>query len=311
MNTAFSTAYIMDDPREAMRLELKVDPEVWVGKYLASHLKPKAEILSVGCGPAVILRKLCAIDPSIRATGIDISAERIRDAAQKSTNNTRLKFVCGDAHSMQFSSDSFDLVYARMLFEYLQDKERAAAEMARVCRPGGMVLFQDLDGQLLWNYPEDRVVQRAVEKVVAGLAKTGFDPLVGRKLFSLAQNAGLKNIEVQVECYHLIVGEIDPAILKQWELKLEIALPRIAQILGDERAAREQAQRFIEYLRRPDTLTYSNVFTVIGQKPLRAKASSCRGDVKCGSELKRIEQKDKGSAELRSLQDLYPLREGT
>jgi ubiquinone/menaquinone biosynthesis C-methylase UbiE len=268
MNTGSSTAYIMEDPREAMRLELKVDPDVWVHKYLASYVKPRAEILSVGCGPGMILRKLCAIHPSIRATGIDISAARFQDAVQTSTYNSRLSFVCGDAHSMQFSSDSFDLVYARMLFEYLQDKERAAAEMVRVCRPGGIVLFQDLDGQLVWNYPEDPVVQGALEKVVAGLAKTGFDPLVGRKLFSLAQKAGLKNIQTQVECYHLIAGEIDPAILKQWELKLEIARPKIAEVLGDERAARLQTQRFLEYLRRPDTLTYSNVFTVTGQKSL-------------------------------------------
>jgi SAM-dependent methyltransferase len=258
----------MEDPREAMRLELKVDPDVWVRKYLAPHIKPRAEILSVGCGPGVILRKLCAIHPSIRATGIDISAERLQDAAEKNSYNSRLTFVCGDAHSMQFSSDSFDLVYARMLFEYLQDKERAAAEMVRVCRPGGTVLFQDLDGQLLWNYPEDPVVQRAVEEVVAGLEKTGFDPFVGRKLFYLAHQAGLKNIHIQVECYHLIAGAVDPSILEQWELKLEIACPRIAEVVGDKCAARLQAQRFLEYLRRSDTLTYSNVFTVTGQKPL-------------------------------------------
>jgi SAM-dependent methyltransferase len=266
MSTA--TAYIMEDPREAMRLELKVDPDAWVRKYLVGRFKPQAEVLSVGCGPGMLLRQLCAIDPSIRATGIDISAERVREAAHKSGASARLKFVRGDAHAMQFPSDSFDLVYARMLFEYLRDKERAAAEMVRVCRPGGMVLFQDLDGQLLWNYPEDPALQPAVEKVVAGLAKTGFDPFVGRKLFCLAQKAGLMNIDVRVECYHLIVGEIDAAVLKQWELKLEIAIPMIAQSLGDEGAARDQAQRFLEYLRRPDTLTYSNVFTVAGQKPL-------------------------------------------
>jgi ubiquinone/menaquinone biosynthesis C-methylase UbiE len=267
MSTAAAAAYIMDDPREAMRLELKVDPDVWIRKYLASGVKPRGEILSVGCGPGMILRKLCAIHPSIRATGIDISSARVEEAVQKSNNNARLKFLCGDAHSMPFQSDSFDLVYARMLFEYLQDKERAAVEMVRVCRPGGIVLFQDLDGQLLWNYPEDPGLQRGVEKVVAGLAKTGFDPFVGRKLFSLAQKAGLKNIKVQVECYHLIVGEADPSVLRQWELKLEIAAPKIAHILGDERAATEQMKRFLEYLRRPDTLTYSNVFTITGQKP--------------------------------------------
>jgi len=46
-----------------------------------------------------------------------------------------------------------------------------------------------------------------------------------------------------VECYHLIAGEIDPGILKQWELKLEIAVPQIARIFGSERAAKEQTRK--------------------------------------------------------------------
>ena len=266
MNSPACT-YIMEDPREAMRLELKVDAAAWARKYLAHHVKPGAEVLSVGCGPGMIVRQVCSMDPSVYATGIDISAERVHEAIHKNRSNTRLKFVQGDAHVMPFPDGSFDLVYARMLFEYLAEKERAAAEMVRVCRPGGTVLLQDLDGQLLWNYPEDPTVQNVVEKVVAGLAKTGFDAFVGRKLFSLAHKAGLKNIKVEVECYHLIAGEIEPEILKQWQLKLEIALPQIARLLGSDGAAKEHARRFIEYLRRPDTLTYSNVFTVTGEKP--------------------------------------------
>jgi hypothetical protein len=39
-------------------------------------------------------------------------------------------------------------------------------------------------------------------------------------------------------------------------------------VLGSERKAQEQIDRFIEYLSRPDTLTYSNVFTVTGEKPV-------------------------------------------
>src|SRR5207244_12483891 len=97
---------------------------------------------------------------------------------------------------------------------------------------------------------------------------TGFDPFVGRKLFSFARNAGLTNIDVQVECYHLIAGEADPHILQQWELKLEIARPQLARVHGGEREAEEQSRAFLEYLRRPDSLTYSTVFTVAGEKGL-------------------------------------------
>jgi ubiquinone/menaquinone biosynthesis C-methylase UbiE len=258
--------YIMEDPREAMRLELKVDPSAWVQKYLARRVRAGAQILSVGCGPGVILREVCALDTSIRATGLDISDERVLEAKQRNRENAQATFLCGDAQTMDFAPNSFDLVYSRMLLEYLKNKEGAVSEMVRVCKRGGTVLLQDLDGQLLWHYPEDPVVQGTVEKVVRALAATGFDPFVGRKLFSLTHQAGLKNIDVQVECYHLIAGEIEPAILEQWELKLEIARPQLARLLGNENEAREQSQRFLQYLCRPDTLTYSTVFTVAGEK---------------------------------------------
>jgi len=259
--------YIMEDPREAMRLELKVDARAWVERYMAHRVREGAEVLSVGCGPGVILREVSALDASVRATGIDISADRVEEAKQRNRGVPQLNFVRGDAQAMDFASNSFDLVYSRMLLEYLKDKERAVSEMVRVCKCGGTVLLQDLDGQLLWHYPEDPVVQGTVEKVVRALGVTGFDPFVGRKLFSLAHKAGLKNIDVQVECYHLIAGEIEPAILEQWELKLEIAGPQLARLLGSESEAREQSRRFLDYLRRPDTLTYSTVFTVTGEKP--------------------------------------------
>lgn len=265
--SAYLAEYIMDDPREAMRLEQKVDPCAWVSKYVADHMVPGTEVLSVGCGPGLMLREIAKLNPSIRGTGIDISSSRIHRAEQKNSGNRQLKFVCGDAHNMQFARNSFDFVYSRMLFQYLQKKDQAMDEIVRVCRPGGKVLLQDLDGQLLWNYPEESALQASLEQVLGALAKSGFDPFVGRKLFRLAQRAGLENLKVQVECYHLIAGEPSREILQQWKLKLDIALPQIVQAFGSEKKARAQIDSFVEYLSRPDTLTYSTVFTVTGEKP--------------------------------------------
>jgi len=266
MVSAPTIDYIMDDPREAARLKDKVDPQAWARQYMAHRLGPGMEVLSVGCGPGVILAAVCDLRRSVRGTGLDISQERLKEAAQMNRDNPKVRFVQGDAQALQFPADSFDLVYCRMLMQYLPNKVRAVQEMARVCRPGGTVLLQDLDGQLLWHYPEDAVLQRDLEKVMAGLQQTGFDPFVGRKLFWFASQAGLENIQVQAESYHLIAGEIAPTQRKAWELKLDIATPQIARILGSEREAKECARRFMEYLNRPDTLTYSTVFTVTGEK---------------------------------------------
>ena len=268
MAKAATIDYIMDDPREAARLEAKVHPEAWVQKYMAQHVVPGMQVLSVGCGPGVILGAICALHPSLRGTGLDVSPDRVAEAIRRNRDNPRARFVRGDAQAMQFPADSFDVVYCRMLLQYLQKKEQAVAELVRVCKPGGTVLLQDLDGQLLWHYPEDPVLQDALEKSVRALADTGFDPFVGRKLFWLARKAGLTNLKVQVECYHLIAGEILPEVLQQWQLKLEIAQPQMARIFGGEVRAKEHSQRFLDYLRRPETLTYSTVFTVTGEKPL-------------------------------------------
>src|SRR5260370_30599487 len=168
----------MEDPREVLRLELKVERDAWVQKYLAHRVCPGAEVVSVGCGRGVVLRAVTNLDSAIRATGIDVSEGRLQQAKEKNRDNSRVQFVCGDAQSMVFQADSFDLVYCRMLLQYLKEKERAVCEMARVCKPGGTVLLQDLDGQLLWHYPENPSVQRTLEKVVAALGATGFDPFV-------------------------------------------------------------------------------------------------------------------------------------
>jgi hypothetical protein len=40
----------------------------------------------------------------------------------------------------------------------------------------------------------------------------------------------------------------------------------MAKALGTKAEAEEQIRRFLDYLNRPDTLTYSVQFTVIGEK---------------------------------------------
>jgi SAM-dependent methyltransferase len=258
--------YFMDDPREARRLADKVDAAQWVARYLRDRLPPGAVVLDVGCGPGVIAAEVARQISGSRVTGLDASAARIEEARRNLSAFAGSKAQVGDAAALPFADGSFDAVYSRMLLEYLPDKQQAVAEMVRGCRPGGLVLLQDLDGQLVWHHPPDAALEADVQRVLAALATTGFDPFVGRKLFALARGAGLRDLAVSAESYHLFAGRIDAENLRLWELKLDIALPAAAQALGGAEAAQSLKERFLDYLQREDTLTYSVLFTVVGRK---------------------------------------------
>jgi SAM-dependent methyltransferase len=263
---ATANTYIMDDPREGQRLLDKADAGFWISKYFAEHLPKIRSVLSVGCGPAVFLREIAENHPNIEAVGVDISAARIKDAENRLRGLPNAHAHVGEAVALPFESDRFDLVFSRFLVEYLPEKLQAIREMKRVCSPGGKVLLQDLDGQLVWHFPEDSDLQQKTERVLRSLAKTGFDPFVGRKLFSLCLSAGLADVTVQIDPYHLYAGTIDDTQFSQWRKKLEIAERQIAAVLGGDDAARKYSDQFLSYLQNPSTLTYSCLFTVTGTK---------------------------------------------
>jgi SAM-dependent methyltransferase len=257
----------MEHPREAQRLLDKVDAPAWIDRYIEPYMHGASSFLSVGCGPAVFLREMAENRPELDVVGVDVSSARIRDAEQRLRGLPNARACQGNAMALPFESHSFDVVFCRFLIEYLPDKSLAVREMARVCKPGGTILLQDLDGQLVWHFPEDPELQPATEKIVSYLGATGFDPFVGRKLFSLCLGANLTDVNVQIEPYHMYAGTIDEKEFSNWQAKLDIAMPQIRAALGSEQLAREYSEGFLAYLRRPETLSYSCLFTVSAAKP--------------------------------------------
>ena len=101
---------------------------------------------------------------------------------------------------------------------------------------------------------------------------------MGRKLFSFCLGAGLTNAHVQVDPYHLYAGSIDEKEFGNWQAKLEIAQSQIKTALGGDEAAQEFSGRFLTYLRNPETLTYSCLFTVAANKPAAPESKTASSD---------------------------------
>ena len=96
-----------------------------------------ARIFDLGCGEGYVSRQLINRGAA-SVVAIDIS-EKMIDAA-KSIETEGISYSVGDARSMaEYDSESFDLVLAMFLFNYLNVEESAQTikEIFRILKPGG------------------------------------------------------------------------------------------------------------------------------------------------------------------------------
>jgi len=102
-------------------------------------------VLDVGCGTGQVLEELAAsgVRPPLRI-GVDLVAERLVQAAHRVPD---VALVQAEGSALPLTDGAVGTALAFTLFSSLLDEELAravAAEVARVVRPGGTVLWYDL-----------------------------------------------------------------------------------------------------------------------------------------------------------------------
>ncbi len=165
--------------------------------YLLPHLRPGMRLLDVGCGPGTITVDLAARVAPGNATGVDrepaVIAEATRHPGARERANVR--FTTGDAYSLGFGDQSFDVVHAHQVLQHLADPVAALVEMRRVLRPGGILAVRDSDyGGFVWA-PWDRLLDRWMELYHDVCSRNGADADAGRHLLAWTQAAGFREIE--------------------------------------------------------------------------------------------------------------------
>ncbi len=98
------------------------------------------QVLDVATGPGYVAA--AALERGAEPVGIDIAEGMIAVARR---DNPGIEFILGDAEEMPFEPGGFDVVVANFVLNHLPQPERAAAEFARVLRPGGRVAFSIWD----------------------------------------------------------------------------------------------------------------------------------------------------------------------
>jgi ubiquinone/menaquinone biosynthesis C-methylase UbiE len=111
---------------------------------LAAGLHAGADVLEVAPGPGYFAVELARLG-SFRVVGLDISRSFVAIASENARRaGVSVEFRHGNASSMPFEEDAFDLIYCRAAFKNFADPVGALAEMHRVLRPGGIAVVCDL-----------------------------------------------------------------------------------------------------------------------------------------------------------------------
>lgn len=101
-------------------------------QYLLQHLQPTDEILSVGCGPAIMERRLT--DQGFLVVGLDVSREALACAGDA------IRAVAAPAEEMPFPDASFDVVLYIASLQFIDEYRTALQRTAAVLRPGGRLI---------------------------------------------------------------------------------------------------------------------------------------------------------------------------
>jgi ubiquinone/menaquinone biosynthesis C-methylase UbiE len=114
-------------------------------------------VLDVGSGVGGSSRFL-ATTFGCTVTGIDLTREFVHAAIGLSELiglNGNVKFVHGSALELPFEDGAFDVVWTQHTQMNIEDKRRFYAEMTRVLKPGGQLLFHDIfrNGESRPYYP--------------------------------------------------------------------------------------------------------------------------------------------------------------
>lgn len=155
----------------------------------ALQLKPGTAALDVACGLGEDVAAMQAA--GAKAMGVDMSRTLI-DTARSRHVASGCTFEVSDAKSLPFDNDTFDAVRIDRSLQHIADPGAVVCEMARVARPGGVVLCAEPDwGTFMLGGPHSEVVERFQHDWI----RTFQNPWIGRTLTTFLRDAGVRDVQ--------------------------------------------------------------------------------------------------------------------
>jgi 2-polyprenyl-3-methyl-5-hydroxy-6-metoxy-1,4-benzoquinol methylase len=264
-----SPAYFMESEEESLRLDVKTNTEVVEEQGRWAGAVPGMRVLDLGCGAGKtthILHRL--VQPGGEVVGIDHSQPRI-DFATNHYAETGIDYLLRDARGLLSDLGGFDLVWIRFLLEYYEQLSYGIAKNGHaLLNPGGTLCLIDLDHNCLGHFGACERLERTMRSMVFAMQRqNGFDPFVGRKLYSFLYDLGCVDIEVRMSAHHLIYGELSETDRFNWLAKAEAVRDVPELFANDYTGGYEEFRReLVAYLEHPRRFIYTPLIMCKGRK---------------------------------------------
>ncbi len=115
-------------------------------------------VLDLGCGSGRYA--LSVYKRAKKVIGVDISEKMIEIAMEKLTLNMSTKFLVGDATSIPFKNQYFDVIVSLGMFEYLKDPSLFLREINRILKFNGDFLFTCYNDTI--EFIEDKKISQLI-----------------------------------------------------------------------------------------------------------------------------------------------------
>jgi SAM-dependent methyltransferase len=110
--------------------------------------------LDIGCGTGALSAAILRQCQPVRVAGVD-PAQAFLDGARTEIGDARFAAHLGSAEALPFADAEFGCTVSGLVLNFADDADKAATEMIRVTRPGGLV------GLYVWDYAGHMQIMRA------------------------------------------------------------------------------------------------------------------------------------------------------
>lgn len=197
--------------------------------FLAFAAIPRgAAVLDLGCGTGNLALALAEGDPTAAITGIDIAPGFVAAAAEAVPT---ARFMLADAMALPFATAAFDVGLAMLVLPFPPEPDVAAAELARVVRPGGMPIFRLLADTVALAVPGGGEMRDRLYRI--RLARPG-------RIAATLAKAGLA-VKAETEITIRIDYPDGDTFWTAWSAHSGILGPHLATLPDDQRALAREA----------------------------------------------------------------------